>query len=238
MKLQIQTLWMLVFLVGIVISVTVRGFFRAMAAYLLGDDTPKNYGFLSLNPLSHVEANSVLGCAVIVTILSLLSASPTAIYATILIIGIMTGSSISIPVPLNPYKFKNQERSMALIGLAGFVSQLSLSLFLLYTMRFVILLAPFSVNTTSFIFSVLGTFINSALWFAFFYILPIPLPRFNGDGFPIFQYFFPNFAEALENQGFLWIIFLMILIWTPIFDQVIHLFQQGCILFLNFLVLI
>ncbi len=43
------------YLIAYVISITFAGFFTAWVALKLGDDTPEQEGFLTLNPLAHVD---------------------------------------------------------------------------------------------------------------------------------------------------------------------------------------
>lgn len=68
-------------------------------AYLLGDRTAKNSGRLTLNPIQHMD---VLG----------------------LLCMILFGFGWAKPVPVNPYFFKNRKLGMALVSIAGPISNL------------------------------------------------------------------------------------------------------------------
>lgn len=68
-------------------------------AYILGDKTAKNSGRLSLNPVEHMDPLGLL-CM------------------------ILFGFGWAKPVPVNPYFFKNKRFGMALVSIAGPVSNL------------------------------------------------------------------------------------------------------------------
>lgn len=79
-------------------------------AYLLGDNTAKNAGRLTLNPLKHID-----------------------LWGTILLPLIMVaafgfGFGYAKPVPVNPHRFKNFRVGMFLTGIAGPATNLGLAL--------------------------------------------------------------------------------------------------------------
>jgi Zn-dependent protease len=79
-------------------------------AHLLGDDTAKNQGRLTFNPIAHID---LIGMLMI----------------------LFFGFGYAKPVPVNPRNFKNQKGGMALTSLAGPVSNLIMafiSVFLFY----------------------------------------------------------------------------------------------------------
>ena len=44
------------FFPALVLALTSRGFFRALIAWCMGDDTGRQEGFLTFNPVAHVDA--------------------------------------------------------------------------------------------------------------------------------------------------------------------------------------
>lgn len=46
---------LITFLVAYCVSVTCAGFFKAFVALKMGDDTPAEYGYLTLNPMAHID---------------------------------------------------------------------------------------------------------------------------------------------------------------------------------------
>jgi len=87
----------------ILFALTVHEFCHAWVADLLGDDTAKRQGRLTLNPLAHLD---VLG--------------------TILMF--MVGFGWAKPVPVNPLNFKNPRKGMWLVAIAGPASNLLMAI--------------------------------------------------------------------------------------------------------------
>lgn len=94
-------------LIAIILHEVAHGY----VAYLLGDDTAKIKGRLSLNPLQHID---LLGTIILPV---LLWASNT---------GFIFGWAR--PVPINPYKLKKHPRDEILVASAGIVMNLMLAL--------------------------------------------------------------------------------------------------------------
>lgn len=89
-------------IIGIVFySIIVHEFSHALAAYLLGDDSAKRAGRLTLNPLKHIDW---FGTVLL----------PLFLYFTA---GFIYG--YAKPVPFNPYNFRNLKRDSGLTALAG-----------------------------------------------------------------------------------------------------------------------
>ncbi len=89
-------------------TLTIHEFSHGYVAYLLGDDTAKRAGRLTLNPISHIDPIGLL---------------------MLFIVRIGWAK----PVPVNPYNFNNQKRDMAITAAAGpaanFVMAIILSVF-------------------------------------------------------------------------------------------------------------
>ncbi|MDR0992526.1 MAG: site-2 protease family protein [Ruminococcus sp.] len=92
------------------ISLPMHEFAHALAAYKLGDDTAKQMGRLTLNPLKHLD---LLGAALMV----------------------FTGFGWAKPVPINPNNFRNRKTGFALSALAGPVSNLILAYLAIVILR-------------------------------------------------------------------------------------------------------
>ena len=84
----------LVNIVGIAVAISVHEFGHAYSAHLLGDDTAKMYGRMTLNPAKHLD---------IIGLISML----------IFRIG------WAKPVPVNPNNFKNYKVGNIIVSLAG-----------------------------------------------------------------------------------------------------------------------
>lgn len=89
----------LVKLVAIAIALSVHEFGHALAAYLLGDNTAKAYGRLTLNPVKHVDPIGLI---------------------TLLIFRIGWAK----PVPVNPNNFKSYKLGNVIVSLAGAIGNI------------------------------------------------------------------------------------------------------------------
>lgn len=89
----------LVSLVGIVFALTIHEYGHAFAAYLLGDDTAKRSGRLTINPSRHID---VVG----------------------LIMLIIFRFGWAKPVPVNPNNFKNYRMGSFIVSLSGALGNL------------------------------------------------------------------------------------------------------------------
>lgn len=91
-------------LLALLIALTIHEASHALAAYLLGDPTPKEMGRLSLNPLAHLDPFGAL---------------------MILLVGLGWGK----PVMIKAEKLKpGPQIGMALVGIAGPLSNLALAI--------------------------------------------------------------------------------------------------------------
>jgi len=115
-------------------------------AFRLGDPTAKHHGRLTANPLSHLD---LVGTAMFVI--------------TYLVGGFIFGWAK--PVPVNPYYFKNRQRGMMIVGLAGpitnFIIAVLLGVFLnlvhpeVGTLVFRVLFVAFQVNVVLGVFNLI-----------------------------------------------------------------------------------
>ena len=93
----------LVQIVGIAVAISVHEFGHAYSAHLLGDDTAKMYGRMTLNPAKHLD-----------------------------IMGWIAMLSVHIgwakPVPVNPNNFKNYKVGNVIVSLAGVTANIIISI--------------------------------------------------------------------------------------------------------------
>lgn len=177
----------------ILVSMTLHEFMHGLIAYKLGDDTPRLLGRLTLNPIKHIDP--------ILTI---------AIPMTIIIIGALSGVQTPIfggakPVPFNPGNIKYGEWGVALMAIAGPLTNLLIA-FVCFGA-----LAVADVSSESIIGNVLSVAIWVNLGFFAFNILPIP-PL---DGSRVIYSLAPDFIrrgmEVVEQYG-LMLVFMLVLL--------------------------
>ncbi len=90
------------YIIAVLIAIAIHECSHAVAAYWLGDDTAKWEGRMTLNPLSHLD---LFGALLFLTV----------------------GFGWAKPVPVNPVNLKHPKRDMAIVALAGPVSNLLLA---------------------------------------------------------------------------------------------------------------
>lgn len=93
--------------VTFIFAITLHEFMHAWSAYALGDDTAAREGRITLNPVAHFDPIGFL-------------------FGLLLIFGIAP-IAWGKPVPVNPYKLRGGRRGMAIVAVAGPLSNLALA---------------------------------------------------------------------------------------------------------------
>ncbi|CDF58184.1 site-2 protease family protein [Thermobrachium celere] len=91
-------------IIAIIVSLTIHEYSHAVAATVLGDDTPKVYNRLTFNPFSHIDLVGFLALLVV-------------------------KFGWAKPVPVNPYNFKNRRVGIIITSIAGPISNILLAFF-------------------------------------------------------------------------------------------------------------
>lgn len=170
----------------LIFSIIIHEISHGAVASYLGDQTAKNAGRLTLNPLKHIDP---IG---------------TIMLPIFLILTTGKGIGWAKPVPINPYNFRDQKYGSLKVAVAGPASNLLIALLFGLLIRLAIYLNFFSpafYQAVSFII-----FINILL--AIFNLMPIP-PL---DGSHVLFTFIPDSARNikifLSRYGFFILIFL------------------------------
>jgi len=178
-------------------------------AHWLGDDTAENHGRLTLNPLKSIDLYTTI---LLPMILIALGAFP-----------IMAAK----PVPVDFYRLKFEEYGMALVGLAGPLTNFALAALAGIVLRFNYSSLGYALSKD------LLLFIETNV--ALFVFNMIPFPPL--DGSRVLYAFAPEslrkFMTQIESYGFLSILLLFIvLIQVPAFSQALSNIESGLIHFL------
>lgn len=139
---------MLLRVVPALLCITLHELCHGIAAYRLGDDTAKRAGRLTLNPLRHID---VMG----------------------LLMMLLFRFGWAKPVPVNMYRLRNPKRDMALVALAGPLSNLLLAILALFL--YGVLMTPLEKSAAGGIVSeLILTTATLSVSLAVFNIIPIP----------------------------------------------------------------
>ncbi len=151
------------FALAFIIGTTIHEFMHAYSAHLLGDDTAKQQGRVTLNPVAHFDPFGF--------IMGLLLA---------LGIGLIAWGR---PVPVNPSNLKWGRRGMAIVAVAGPLSNLAFAAVLLPIYKFGEGILPIQASNV--------ILYMIALNFLLFCFNLIPIPPL--DGFNILVGILPNY---------------------------------------------
>lgn len=184
----------------ILISMTLHELMHGFVAYKLGDDTAKDEGRLTLNPIKHLD----LFYSLLLPLFLFVLGGP-----------IFGGAK---PVPVNSRNLKGKEWGMAAVAVAGPLTNLLLA-FVAFLLRF-LLFTVFGLGVNQIIDLILYYFIFVNLGFFVFNMFPIP-PL---DGSRLLYAIAPDrtreFLAAFEQYG-IFIIYVLILIFGGAFSGII-----------------
>lgn len=139
----------LLLLPGFVIGLTVHEFFHAWTAARLGDPTAKTMGRLTLNPLRHLD-----------------------FFGSLMLVFI--GFGWAKPVPVDPRYFRSPYRDMAMVAVAGPLSNLGLGIAFAFLLRLSVLFMDPTAASLPWPLMVLAQAVWINIVLAIFNLIPIP----------------------------------------------------------------
>ncbi|MBD3231061.1 hypothetical protein GF322_00170 [Candidatus Dependentiae bacterium] len=194
---------------------TFRGFFKALFAKLMGDDTAYHDGFLTLNPLVHID---FIGLLVMLFFLFFLGGLLIGVVpkAYLFILLILTGARWTYNVPINENNFRHYNLGIIFTTIAGSIGNFILALIFLYFIAYLPynLLPDYIIITLAEIFRMI---IELAVFFGVIDLLPIP--PFDGGRLlkVILPVYMHHFIEILERFS---LFILLILFFIPVISDI------------------
>lgn len=152
---------------------TARGAMRGLVAHWMGDSTAYEEGFVTLNPLKHVDILSLLLMSIAFVLIGLIAPGSATDSIACMLLVIFSGVHLVQPVPINEDNFRRYRLGGILTSLGGALGCLMLSvavmagLRLLYSVR----LPVYVLKTFS---SLLGLTLEIATFFMFLELIPLP----------------------------------------------------------------
>jgi Zn-dependent protease len=186
----IDIVYLLIVFVSILISMTLHEAMHAFTSNWLGDDTAKEQGRLTLNPLAHIDPVTTV---LLPLVLVLLGAPPF---------------GAAKPVPFNPTRVRFGDLGAALVGLAGPLTNLLLAVLAGLALK----LLPFNSNIE--VLTVLSTF--AIVNISFFVFNLIPFPPLDGSRalYALAPESVRAVMERIEGMGFMAIALFMVIFYT------------------------
>lgn len=203
-----------IILVIVLVSVILHELMHGVVAYFLGDKTAKYAGRLTLNPIKHIDPFM----SIIVPVLLYMMNAP-----------VFGGAK---PVPVDSRNLKWGEWGMALVAIAGPLTNLVLAFVAFLIGHFTGLLYGSAGELPMFIVS---EFVIVNIGFTIFNIIPIP-PL---DGSRLLYAISPDgvrpYLAAMEKYGVI-IIYILILLLGPVFSNIMVNGMNGILQFFYFVV--
>ena len=167
----------IIVLTVILLSMTIHEAMHAFMGYALGDNTAKEEGRLTLNPIRHIDPVMTILLPLIMVVLH----AP-----------VFGGAK---PVPFNPNRVRFGDWGAALVALSGPITNLVIALLRLASECLVALLIM-RVSTATIFGLIISTAVSVNLGFLFFNMLPIP-PL---DGSRILYAVAPNSVRSVMQK--------------------------------------
>ena len=190
---------MLIFVVSALLCITIHELSHGFAAYKLGDNTAKEMGRLTLNPIKHIDP---IGLIMIVFV----------------------GFGWAKPVPVNMLNFKKPKAGMALTALAGPVSNIILAVVVMFILG--LFLRPLaradSGSVPDVIMTILARTAYLSVMLAVFNMLPIP--PLDGSKILFSLASDETYFKLMQNERFGMIIILILILtdkYTEFFSKTV-----------------
>jgi len=179
-----QPLAFVAWILAILFALTIHEFAHAYSAYLLGDNTAKQMGRLTLNPMSHIDPMGFM-------------------------LLLFVGFGWAKPVPFNPYNLKNQRWGPAIVGLAGPFSNLLSVVVFGIVLKFLVM--PLGVLPSNLLFQFLLLLIFLNIVLLLFNLIPIPPLDGSKVLLSVIPDRYHEFKVKLEQRGPIVLLLLIIM---------------------------
>lgn len=194
----------------LIMSVVIHEVAHGYSAYLLGDDTARLNGRLTLNPLKHLD---LFGSVLLPLLLIITKA------------GFVVGWAK--PVPYNPNNLKGGRTSDMIVAISGILANISMAVIFGLLIRFgtVFGLPAYDLLVIHPFYNIASIIVLTNLILALFNIIPIPPLDGSKVLFSILPISFRPVENFLERWGIFLLLFFIIFIWGAVSPIVLKAFS-------------
>ena len=185
---------------------TFKGFFQALAAKLMGDDTAQEEGFLTLNPIAHID---IFGLTTTILVFFFVGGlfGDSLPRAILFILLITFGVRWTIPVPIDDRNFKNYRLGGIMTALSGSFGNFVLAAIAIACMKILLALSLPAYASKS-LFELIRSTIDLAIIFGVLDL--IPLPPF--DGGRVLRYALPESKQYIVEWLEQYALFIVLIV--------------------------
>jgi Zn-dependent protease len=193
---------------------SIKGFCQALSAKIAGDNTPSEDGFLSINPLAHLD---ILGLIIVLGVYFIVGLFFSEILQREILFALLItfGARTTIPITINDQNFKNYTLGGITTALAGSFGLIIFSALMVCILKILLLYPPQQYIFTS-ITHILKAIIDISVFFSVLNFVPIP----PFDGGRLLRYILPYSLQYIVNklEEYSLIIFLVLFLVPGISD--------------------
>ena len=209
--MQAQAVAQIFSIIVLIISIVIHEFAHGYSAYLLGDDTARLSGRLTLNPIKHLDPFG----SVILPLFLVLSGS-----------GFVIGWAR--PVPYNPNNLQKGRMGEFIVAFSGIAANLFVAIIFGLLIRIAPMIGIQALTSSGVIspfYDIASIIVQVNLILAIFNIIPIP-PL---DGSKVLFAFIPpkyrNIQNFMEKWGLFLLVIFIIFIWKSVSPLIFSLFS-------------
>lgn len=200
-------LGLLISIPGLLLALSMHEFAHGYAAYLMGDNTAKYSGRLSLNPLNHLDPIGTL-CL------------------------FLFHFGWAKPVPINPYNFHKRKSGIITVSLAGPIMNFVLALVCTVLINIIVRFAPAN-QFTQFIYMVVYYAVQLNVGLMCFNLIPIPPLDGSKVLIELLPYRYRDYFYQIERYSSL---ILMALLFTNVLNPILGTMRSYVLDVINFIV--
>ncbi len=187
-------------------SIVIHEFAHGYSAYLLGDNTARSQGRLTLNPLKHLDP---FGSVLLPLLLIMMKA------------GFVIGWAR--PVPYNPANLRNEKKGTFIVAIAGILANLFIAILFGLLIRYAGLFIGVSYLTAFYKIASIIVITNLVLFL--FNIIPIPPLDGSKILFSFLPYKYRYIENFLEKWGMFVLLFFIIFLWKNVSPFIFTMFR-------------